>query len=199
MVVGLGLGLGCEDKSSTEKAPSVEAKPTAPSDGERAPVEWKEHSSEKCGFALALPGPKFGGQLPVPDIIDTIGFEDADRALSGMCIDEDLGGDGDEILDALAEALRSEYPGGTAKIVAIEHQGLRGREVSVQIPAAEKRPEFKDDPGDLDVRMRLFVVGRRIYQLQALSLGSLRDEEVERFFASFRLLDGAPQPKAPSE
>ena len=66
----------------------------------------------------------------------------------------------------------------------------------MQIPAAEKPPEFKNDPGDLDVRMRLFVVGRRIYQLQALSLGSLRDEEVERFFASFRLLDQPPQPPA---
>jgi hypothetical protein len=198
--LGLGLGLGCDKRSSDAKT-SGEAKSKSeltPEDERKhelmSPDEWKPYTAEKCGYSVELPhapGPKKSHS----GVVDSVSLEGLEYALVSMCMDEDLG-DPVEAVELMADGQTSLWPGATAEVEPIELHGWPGRAIDLLVPNDQKPAMFDPWPGDLKVRVRLYIVGGRLYQLQTVSSADLplADKAAERFFASFRLLETPPKP-----
>lgn len=184
-LIALGLALaGCKGDAGDRRSKSREFSPP-PASVKKLPIQWKLHTSEKCGYGIELPGAR-REPLSTPEIRDSISFEGVDLGLISLCLNEDLEAS-DEILDTLVELTKAEYPGTTATSEVIEHQGHRGRALTLQFPADALPKNFKWS-GASEMRARFFVVKGRAYQLTAMKRnGADVDEKIEHFFASLRL------------
>jgi hypothetical protein len=192
----VGFALGCDKKSSGEQA-GAQANSGPPPKRERPaedPAQWKVHTSEKCGFSMELPGAR---KFPPsdPDIVDSVTFEGVDSILGSYCMDEDLSEISSEALELAVEGFKSEWPGVTAEVESVEVQGWPGRALSFHVPA-DKKPAAITWDGDLEVRIRFYIVGKRVYHQQVMWGAEMPwgEKRAERYFASFRLLDPPPPP-----
>ncbi|MCA9708309.1 MAG: hypothetical protein KDK70_20835 [Myxococcales bacterium] len=199
--LGLGLGLGCGSRA-TEADAQAEAEPKAATrEAEAAPTvtaAWPEHTSTACAFAVQLPTPLSIQPAP-PGLLDQLAYEDPLQPLTllASCGDVPSVGSPAEFLDVTAEVIATQMKATVDTRTEVQLQGRPGLALSMTIPA-ERKPPAMPWSGDLIYRLRLYVAGRRQYQLHVLHpAGASLDDSPERFFAGFRLLDDAPAAPAP--
>ena len=188
VLVAVALGSSCRPPAEDD----ARVEPTATAG------TWVERESKACGFAVTLP-PGLSAQPTPPGLLDQLAIEDDTLKMTmiASCGDVPAVSSAQDFLEVTSRIIAQQLHARIDQITPLELAGRPGLELAMIIPAAQ-RPEGIFWPGDLSYRLRLYVSGRRQYQLHAVhSAGALVHDLEARFFAGFRLLDDAPPVDAP--
>jgi hypothetical protein len=130
-------------------------------------------------------------------LTDQIAVESPTRriALIASCADVPSVSSAQEFLEVTSGAIVTHLRGTVETKTPMDFDGRPGLHLRMTI-AADAKPPGILWPGALVYELRLFVAGTRQYQLTALHAADADVDDLrDPFFASFRLLQGAPKPQ----
>ena len=167
---------------------------------------WKVISPAGAGFSVALPGAPDRKQEAVASIageVPAVRYEaGAGPALYAVGYIEYPAAatrDPKRLLDATRDAIVAQSKGDLLSQRRVTLGRYPGRDFEAAIPLprpavagdAKSEEPKKDQPGTGRLRCRIYLVGRRVYQLTAAGPRGAEDEEqIEEFFKSFKLRAG---------
>jgi hypothetical protein len=143
---------------------------------------WKDYPYPAQGFVAAFPTPPAVRTALGPDGVHAVWFAEAKGSDGNFTIGVvDSSGSTkspDEILSGVPDALAQ---GGTLKLmtytaVMADKTAVMGRDFQV------------DKPGQATLRARVFVYGKHVYEVVAISPKGPNDAAVTKFLDGFRLL-----------
>ena len=150
--------------------------------------EWSTFTSEAGGFSISMPGlPEEESQLTATEYgtteAHTFIAEDAGFGYSAIYADYPnnliQAYPADVILGGISFGVISQSAGELLSSAEITFNDYPGKALDIASPV-----------GDSVLMVRLYLVGNRIYQLSVVSVSArINDENVNRFFDSFRLFD----------
>ena len=153
----------------------------------RGEQKWTTTASKDGGFVVAMPGQPTetvsAVKLPVGSLQVHVWTVARGRDTAFIVCYSDYPEDfikaksADAVLDGARDGAVSETKGQLLNEVHIDLKGYSGRDITIAVAAGKGAS-----------RDRMFLVGRRLYQLLVGTVPSeVRSAEVERFFKSFRL------------
>jgi hypothetical protein len=140
---------------------------------------WTEATYPAWGFAVSFPAaPKIGDHPATAENNQVHSFSAESRYggvyLAAIVMDASHTDKGaDQIMSEVGQAMAK---GGTLTQTYTATGKVMGREIRIE------------KPGEVAIRMRLFVANRRLYEIGGQSPLGAKDERITRFMDSFRLL-----------
>jgi len=185
-------GGGAEPTRAPTQAPTATPAPTSTSAPTATPVaEWEEFTSEEGWFSITMPSEPTEQQQKLPDelVLHTFMAEGEQAAFAVMYSDFP-----EMIAMADQEAVEKILDDGRDSALTSMSGTLVGEESASlgDHPGRHIVYEISEDtiPGGGEGILRVYLIDGRVFQLMALGVkGQLPAEDVERFVASFQLLE----------